>query len=61
MNTILSIRISLLSLLLLSIFPTLVFANSLEQFNEKKYNSAFRSAYTDGSPEALYVLGKQNI
>ena len=58
MNTILSIRISLLSLLLLSIFPTLVFANSLEQFNEKKYNSAFRSAYTDGSPEALYVLGK---
>ena len=56
-----SIRIALLSLLLISIFPKLILANSLDQFNDNKYNSAFRSAYTDarnGSPEALYVLGK---
>ena len=55
------VKIVVLTILFTILSSNIVFANALDEFNEKKYNSAFRSAFTekmDGKPEAFYVLGK---
>ena len=54
-------KIIILSILFTILSLNIVFANALDELNDKKYNSAFRSAFTekmDGKPEAFYVLGR---
>ena len=54
-------KIIILSVIFTILFQHIVFAKALDEFNEKKYNSSFRSAFTEsmsGKPEAFYVLGK---
>ena len=55
------VKIVVLTILFTILSSNIVFANALDEFNEKKYNSAFRSAFTavaSGDSEAAYVLGK---
>jgi TPR repeat protein len=61
MHVLHKVKIVTLTILFTILSLNIVFANALDEFNEKKYNSAFRTAFTetmDGKPEAFYVLGK---
>ena len=54
-------KIIILTILFTTLSLNMVYANALDEFNEKKYNSAFRSAViaeVSGDAEAAYVLGK---